>query len=77
MHLTSICENEDSIPGLAHRCSWGHRCSWDLALLWLWGRRAAVALIQPLAWELLHAVSATLKNKFKKKKKKNLTWKVT
>ena len=30
----------------------------DLALLWLWCRPAAVALIQPLAWELLYASSA-------------------
>ena len=36
--------------------SWGvgHRCSSDLAL-WLWYRLAAVALIQPLAWELPYA----------------------
>ena len=35
--------------------SWGVglRCSLDPALLWLWWRLAAVALILPLAWELL------------------------
>ena len=29
-----------------------HRFSSDLVLLWLWHSLAAVALIQPLAWEL-------------------------
>ena len=28
-----------------------HKRSSDLALLWLWYRPAATALIQPLAWE--------------------------
>ena len=32
-------------------CSVGHRHGLDLALLWLWCRLAAAALIQPLAWE--------------------------
>ena len=32
-------------------CGVGHRHSPDLALLWLWYRPAATALIQPLAWE--------------------------
>ena len=40
----------------------GPRGSLDLALLWLWCRPAAAALIQPLAWELPYAVSAALKN---------------
>ena len=35
----------------------------DLALLWLWCRLAAAALIQTLAWELLCAAGATLKSK--------------
>ena len=34
-------------------------------LLWLWGRSAAAALIQPLTWELLYAAGATLKLKKK------------
>ena len=42
----------------------------DLALLWLWCRQAAVALIRPLAWELPYAVGAALKSK----KKKNYSW---
>ena len=41
------------------------------ALLWLWHRPAAVALIQPLAWEPPQAVNVNLKSKKKKKKKKD------
>ena len=37
-----------------------HRCSSALALLWLWCRPAAPALIQPLAWEPPYAVGAGL-----------------
>ena len=37
-------------------------------LLWLWCALAAVALIQPLAWESLYATGAALKRKKKKKK---------
>ena len=42
-------------------CGVDHRYSLDLALLWLWCRPAAAAPIQPLAWELPHAVDAALK----------------
>ena len=42
-------------------CGVGGRRGLDLVLLWLWGRLAAVALIPPLAWEPLYAVSAGLK----------------
>ena len=41
----------------------------DLALLWLWGRPAAVAPIQPLVWELPDASVVALKSKTKNKKK--------
>ena len=41
----------------------GHSRGWDLALLWLWWRLAAVALIQPLAWELLYTTGAALERK--------------
>ena len=34
----------------------------ELAMLWLWRRLAAAALIQPLAWEFPYAVDAALKN---------------
>ena len=49
-------------------CGVGHRHGSDLALLWLWCRPEAAALIQPLAWEPLYAVGAALKSKEKKKK---------
>ena len=61
-----------SVPGLAQwvkdltlllNCSVGHRYSLDPQLLWLWCRLAAVAMIQPLAWELPYAVAAALKKK--------------
>ena len=43
----------------------GHTCSSDLALLWLWYRPAATALIQPLARERPYATGAALKRKKK------------
>ena len=46
-------------------CSVGRRGSWDLALLWLWRRLAAVALIRPLAWEPPYAVGLALKRQKK------------
>ena len=39
----------------------GLRCGLDPALLWLWCRPAAAALIRPLAWELPYAADAALK----------------
>ena len=54
-------------------CNVGHRHSSDLVLLWLWYRLAAIALIQPLAWEAPYAAGATLKNQ---KKKKSLKTKI-
>ena len=46
----------------------GCRHGLDLALLWLWCRPAATALIQPLAWEPPYAVGVALKRLKKKKK---------
>ena len=45
----------------------GRRHGSDLALLWLWCRPVAAALIQPLAWEPPYAASAALKKQKKKK----------
>ena len=46
---------------VAMSCGVGCRHGSDLALLWLWRRPAAVAPIQPLAWELPYAEGAVLK----------------
>ena len=48
-------------------CGVGRRCTSDLALLWLWRRPAATALIRPLAWEPPYAASEALKSHKKKK----------
>ena len=61
MNPTTIQEDEGSIPGLTQWVG-------DLVLLWLWCRLAAVAPIQPLAWELPCDTGVTLKNEKKKKK---------
>ena len=53
--------------GLGHRQGLGHRYGLDLALLWLWHRPAAVAPIQPLAWELAYTTGETLKTNKQKK----------
>ena len=46
----------------------GGRCGSDLALLWLWHKLAATALIGPLAQEPPYAVGAALKGQKKKNK---------
>ena len=53
-------------------CGVGRRCSSDPALLWLWYRLAATALIRPLAREPPDAVGKAqeMAKKDKKKKKK-------
>ena len=52
-------------------CGVGHRRSSDLALLHLWCRPVATALIRPLAWELPYARVAALKRQKNLKKSKN------
>ena len=51
-------------------CGVGRRHGLDLVLLWLWWRRAAVALIQPLAWEPPYVAGAAIKSEKKRKEKK-------
>ena len=51
-------------------CGVGCRCGSDLALLWLWHRLAAIALIRPLAWESPYAVGVARKRQKTKRKKK-------
>ena len=47
-------------------CGVGCRRGSDLEFLWLWYRPAAMALIQPLIWELPYAKGAALKSQKKK-----------
>jgi len=47
-------------------CGVAHRHGTDPALLWLWRRLAATALIRPLAWEPPYAVGAALEKGKKK-----------
>ena len=51
-------------------CGVGCRRGSDPALLWLWCRLAATALIGPLAWEPPHATRAALETAKRQKKKK-------
>ena len=56
-------------------CGVGFRHGSDPALLWLWCRPVATALIRPLAWEPPCATGAALKRP-KKKKKRSKPWEV-
>ena len=51
-------------------CGVGHRHRSDPALLWLWCRLAATAVIGSLAWEPPYAVGVALQKTKDKKKKK-------
>ena len=50
------------VKDLAVSCGVGCRCGSDLVLLWLWRRLAAVALIQPLAWDAPYASGARMRD---------------
>ena len=50
---------------IAMSCGVSRGCDSDHALLCLWSRPAAAALIRPLAWEPPFAAGAALKNKTK------------
>ena len=52
---------------VAMSCGVGRRRGSDPALLRLWGRLAAAALIQPLAWDLPYATGVALKRKKRKR----------
>jgi len=56
--------------GVAVDCGVGCRRGSDPALLWLWRRPAATALIRPLAWEPPYAVGAALEKAKRQKDKK-------
>ena len=51
-------------------CGVGRRRGLDPALLWLWCRLGATALIRPLAWEPPYAARVAQEMAKKKKKKK-------
>ena len=51
-------------------CGVGCRLGSHPALLWLWHRPAAMALIRPLVWEPPYAMGAAQEKAKKKKKKK-------
>ena len=56
-----------SLSGLrivvAMNCGVRRRCDLDLALLWLWCRLVATALIKSLDWEPPYVMGAALKSK--------------
>ena len=72
---TGIYEDADLVPGLdqwvkdAVSCGVGRGSDLDPALLWLWCRLAATAVIGPLAWEPPYAAGVALEKKKKKKEK--------
>ena len=52
-------------------CGVGRRRGLDLALLWLWCRPVAVALVGPLAWEPPYTLGVGLKRQKQNKTKQN------
>ena len=76
-HRSSCCDTVETNPTRNHRvvglipglAQWVN----NPALLWLWGRPAAVALIRPLTWGPPYAAGAALKKKKKRKEKEERT----
>ena len=66
MGVRSLASLHGQGSGIAVSCSVGHRHGSDLALLWLWGRLATVALIRPLAWEAQYTADRAQLKKNKK-----------
>ena len=56
--------------GVAMSCDVDHRRGLDPMLLWLWYKLAAIAPIQPLAWELSYSTGMVLNRQKEKKRKK-------
>ena len=54
-------------------CGVGYSHGSDLASLWLWYRPAAMAPIQPLAWEPPYTAAAALKEQKKKDTQMNIS----
>ena len=67
MRVSSLLTQWVRDPAIAMSCGIGHRRSSDPALLWLWSRPAATALILPLAWEPPCVAGVALKIKKHKK----------
>ena len=62
--LTNPTRNHEvagSVPALAQWVNDPVSCGSDPALLWLWRRPVATALIRPLAWEPPYATGLALK----------------
>ena len=63
----------DQGSGIAMSCGVGRRHGSDPALLWLWYRPEATALIRPLAWEPPYVGGVALEKTKRQKTKQNKT----
>ena len=60
-HICRCLNQENFTSGIAVSCGLGCKCGSDPALLWLWCRPVATALIRPLAWYPPYAMGVALK----------------